>query len=108
MTFRGVVKEVALEQGVFATFMPKPLADHPGSGMHTHLSLFEGDRNAFHEAGAEYQLSKVARQFIAGLLRALRRDHRRDQPVGELLQAAVGWRRGAELHLLGAQQPFRA
>ncbi len=49
--------------------MPKPFADHPGSGMHTHLSLFEGDRNAFHEAGAEYQLSKVARQFIAGLLK---------------------------------------
>jgi len=68
MTFRSVVKEVALEQGVYATFMPKPLADHPGSGMHTHLSLFEGDRNAFHEAGAQYQLSKVARQFIAGLL----------------------------------------
>ncbi len=69
MTFRTVIKEVALEQGVFASFMPKPLADHPGSGMHTHLSLFEGDRNAFHEAGAPYQLSQVGRQFIAGLLR---------------------------------------
>ncbi len=68
MTFRTVIKEVALEQGVYATFMPRPFADHPGSGMHTHLSLFEGDRNAFHEAGAEFQLSKVARQFIAGLL----------------------------------------
>jgi glutamine synthetase len=68
MSFRTVVKEVALEQGVFATFMPKPLAAHPGSGMHTHLSLFEGDRNVFHEAGGQYQLSKVARQFIAGLL----------------------------------------
>jgi len=69
MTFRTVVKEVALEQGVYATFMPKPLVNHPGSGMHTHMSLFEGDRNAFHEAGAEYQLSRTARQFIAGLLR---------------------------------------
>ena len=68
MTFRTVVKEVALEQGVFASFMPKPLADQPGSGMHTHLSLFEGDRNAFHEAGAPLELSKVARSFIAGLL----------------------------------------
>jgi glutamine synthetase len=68
MTFRSVVKEVALEQGTYATFMPKPFAEHPGSGMHTHLSLFEGDRNAFHEAGAEFQLSKMARQFIAGLL----------------------------------------
>ena len=68
MTFRTVVKEVALEQGVYASFMPKPLAEHPGSGMHTHMSLFEGDRNAFHEPGAQYELSKVARQFIAGLL----------------------------------------
>jgi glutamine synthetase len=48
--------------------MPKPLRDAPGSGMHTHLSLFEGDRNAFYEAGAPYQLSSVARFFIAGLL----------------------------------------
>jgi len=69
MTFRSVVKEVALEQGVYASFMPKPFRDHPGSGMHTHLSLFEGDRNAFYEAGAPYQLSKVGRAFIAGLLR---------------------------------------
>ena len=68
MTFRLVVKEVALEQGVYATFMPKPFRDAPGSGMHTHLSLFEGDRNAFFEPGAPYQLSKVARSFIAGLL----------------------------------------
>ncbi|MDF9877733.1 type I glutamate--ammonia ligase [Cellulosimicrobium cellulans] len=68
MTFRTVVKEVALEQGVFASFMPKPMADQPGSGMHTHLSLFEGDRNAFHEPGAQFELSKTARQFIAGLL----------------------------------------
>ena len=49
--------------------MPKPFAEHPGSGMHTHLSLFEGDTNAFHEAGAPYQLSRTGRQFIAGLLR---------------------------------------
>ena len=68
MTFRLVVKEVALEQGVYASFMPKPFTEHPGSGMHTHLSLFEGDRNAFYEPGAPYQLSKVGRGFIAGLL----------------------------------------
>ncbi|MFL6180357.1 MAG: glutamine synthetase family protein, partial [Actinomycetes bacterium] len=68
MTFRTVIKEVALSQGLFASFMPKPIAEHPGSGMHTHLSLFEGDRNAFFEPGAEYQLSKVGRGFIAGLL----------------------------------------
>jgi glutamine synthetase len=49
--------------------MPKVFAEHPGSGMHTHMSLFEGDTNAFHEAGAPYQLSRTARQFIAGILR---------------------------------------
>ncbi len=69
MTFRTVIKEVALEQGMYATFMPKVFAEHPGSGMHTHMSLFEGDTNAFHEAGAPYQLSRTARQFIAGILR---------------------------------------
>ena len=69
MTFRTVIKEVAIEQGVYATFMPKPLSGRPGSGMHTHMSLFEGDRNAFFSEGAQYQLSRVARHFIAGLLR---------------------------------------
>ncbi len=69
MSFRLVMKEVAMEQGVWATFMPKPFTEYPGSGMHTHISLFEGDQNAFYEAGAEYQLSKTARSFIAGLLR---------------------------------------
>ena len=69
MTFRTVVKEVAMEQGVYATFMPKPFSEHPGSAMHTHLSLFEGDTNAFYEAGAKYQLSKIGRHFVAGLLK---------------------------------------
>jgi len=68
MSFRLVMKEVAIEQGVYATFMPKPFTDHPGSGMHSHVSLFEGDKNAFYEAGAEFQLSKTGRAFIAGLL----------------------------------------
>jgi glutamine synthetase len=69
MTFRTVVREVALSQGIWASFMPKPFTTHPGSGMHTHVSLFEGDENAFFEAGAEYQLSKTGRHFIAGILR---------------------------------------
>ncbi|TML59509.1 MAG: glutamine synthetase [Actinobacteria bacterium] len=68
MTFKLVVKEVALERGVHATFMPKPLTGVQGSGMHTHLSLFEGDVNAFHDPGDEFGLSKVAKGFIAGLL----------------------------------------
>jgi glutamine synthetase len=69
MTFRTVIKEVAIEQGVYATFMPKPFTQHPGSGMHTHMSLFEGDNNAFFEPGSQYHLSKTAKHFIAGLLR---------------------------------------
>ena len=88
MTFRLVVKEVAQDLGVYATFMPKPIAGAFGSGMHTHLSLFEGDVNAFHDPGDEYGLSKVGKCFIAGLLRHARGDHRGHQPVGELLQAA--------------------
>ncbi len=51
MSFRLVMKEVALEQGVYATFMPKPFTEYPGSGMHTHMSLFEGDRNVFSRCG---------------------------------------------------------
>jgi glutamine synthetase len=48
--------------------MPKPFTTHPGSAMHTHVSLFEGDQNAFYEAGSEYQLSKTGRGFMAGVL----------------------------------------
>ena len=69
MTFRTVIKEVAIEQGVYATFMPKPFTEHPGSGMHTHMSLFEGDTNAFYNPSDPYHLSKTAKHFIAGLLR---------------------------------------
>ena len=69
MAFRMVVKEVAQSRGVYATFMPKPVAGWNGSAMHTHLSLFEGDANAFHDPGDELGLSKVGRHFIAGLLR---------------------------------------
>jgi glutamine synthetase len=68
MTFRLVVKEVAQDLGVYATFMPKPISGAFGSGMHTHLSLFEGDVNAFHDPGDERGLSKVGKAFIAGLL----------------------------------------
>jgi len=69
MTFRTIIKEVAIEQGVFASFMPKPFSHQPGSGMHTHMSLFEGDTNAFFDPSGPYQLSTVGKQFIAGLLR---------------------------------------
>jgi glutamine synthetase len=68
MTYRLVIKEVAMGRGIYATFMPKPLAAHWGSAMHTHVSLFDGDRNAFFDAGDRYHLSTTAKQFIAGLL----------------------------------------
>jgi glutamine synthetase len=72
MTFRLVVKETALQRGVYATFMPKPIEDQWGSAMHLHLSLFEGDNNAFHDPSGNHHLSQVARSFTAGLLRHAR------------------------------------
>jgi glutamine synthetase len=72
MTLRLVVRKLALDAGVHATFMPKPLDVGQGSGMHTHLSLFEGDVNAFHDPGDEFGLSVTARQFMAGILQHAR------------------------------------
>ena len=72
MAFRLVVREIAQQAGVHATFMPKPLEGVQGSGMHTHISLFEGDTNAFHDPSDPYQLSKVAKAFMAGVLRHAR------------------------------------
>jgi len=69
MTARLTVKEVALQHDIYATFMPKPLEEYDSSGMHLHLSLFEGEENAFHEQGTQGELSKVGQAFIAGLLR---------------------------------------
>ena len=72
MTYRFVVKEVALKHGIHATFMPKPLFGENGSGMHVHQSLFQGSRNAFFDADDPYHLSATARHYIAGLLRHAR------------------------------------
>ncbi len=68
MTYRLVVKEIALKNGVYATFMPKPIFGENGSGMHTHQSLFSGDRNAFFDPNDKYHLSDIAKYYIAGLL----------------------------------------
>ncbi|MGH9165441.1 MAG: glutamine synthetase family protein, partial [Acidimicrobiales bacterium] len=68
MTVRLMVKEIAREAGVHASFMPKPMVGVQGSGMHTHFSLFQGDANAFHDEADEYHLSAVGKSFIAGLL----------------------------------------
>jgi glutamine synthetase len=67
-TFRLAVKEVAREEGLHATFMPKPLDQHSGSGMHLHVSLFGGDRNAFHSPNGSGPLSDLGRAFLAGVL----------------------------------------
>jgi len=68
MTYRLTVKEVAMQHGVYATFMPKPVFGQNGSGMHVHQSLFKGKENAFFNADDEYYLSDMAKHYIAGLL----------------------------------------
>ncbi|MEJ7812320.1 MAG: glutamine synthetase family protein [Gemmatimonadaceae bacterium] len=71
-TFRFVVKHVAQQFGLIASFMPKPIFGQNGSGMHTHQSLFQGERNAFWDEGAEWELSRTALHYIGGLLRHAR------------------------------------
>jgi len=69
MTYRLVVKEIALRHGVYATFMPKPIFGQNGSGMHTHQSLFKGNKNAFFDPKDEFHLSKTAKSYMAGVLK---------------------------------------
>jgi glutamine synthetase len=69
MTYRLVVKEIATQHGLYATFMPKPIFGENGSGMHVHQSLFKGAQNAFYDPDDQYNLSDVAKHYIAGLLR---------------------------------------
>jgi glutamine synthetase len=69
MTYRAVVKQIALKHGVYATFMPKPVFGINGSGMHVHQSLFKGNQNAFFDKDNKYHLSKFAKCYIAGLLK---------------------------------------
>jgi glutamine synthetase len=72
VTYRLIVKEVAAKNGVYATFMPKPLFGENGSGMHTHMSLFREGRNQFFAGDDQWSLSPTGKQFIAGLLRHAR------------------------------------
>ena len=72
LTYRLIVKEVAAKNGVYATFMPKPLFGENGSGMHTHQSLFTDGRNAFFDEDDKWHLSDTAKAFIAGQLRHAR------------------------------------
>ncbi|MFW6195003.1 MAG: glutamine synthetase family protein, partial [Chloroflexota bacterium] len=69
VTYRVVAKEIAAQRGIYASFMPRPFNDRNGSGMHCHMSLFNGDDNAFYDSEDEERLSATGRQFIAGLLR---------------------------------------
>ena len=69
VTTRLAIKEVAMEHNIYATFMPKPLEGHDGSGLHLHLSLFAGDDNVFYDASNPDGLSEVAKRFMAGLIR---------------------------------------
>lgn len=72
MTFRLLVREIAVENGLLATFMPKPRAGQNGSGMHINMSLFRGGNNAFHDPALPTTLSDTAGHFVAGLLRHAR------------------------------------
>jgi glutamine synthetase len=68
VTYRLIVKEIATQYGIYATFMPKPLFGENGSGMHTHQSLFANGKNAFYDADDAWHLSPTGKHFIAGLL----------------------------------------
>jgi glutamine synthetase len=72
MTLRATLKSIAMINGVYATFMPKPIFGINGSGMHTHQSLFKGNKNAFYDAKDHYHLSAEGKSFIAGLLKHAR------------------------------------
>ncbi|MBU0573161.1 MAG: glutamine synthetase family protein [Candidatus Margulisbacteria bacterium] len=69
VTYRLTVKEIASANGLYATFMPKPLFGQNGSGMHVHQSLFKGKSNAFYDANDKYHLSKIGKSYIAGILK---------------------------------------
>jgi glutamine synthetase len=69
MAYRLVVKDIARQHGVYATFMPKPIFGENGSGMHVHQSLFKGEKNAFYNPNDKFHLSELAKHYIAGLLR---------------------------------------
>ena len=72
MTYKLVVKEIAMQHGLYASFMPKPVAEITGNGMHTHMSLFQGDKNVFYSEEDESHLSETAKQFSAGLMKHAR------------------------------------
>ena len=106
MTYRTIVKEIAHAHGCYATFMPKPLSDENGSGMHTHQSLFRGDQNAFFDPDGEYLLSADGQGVRRRPAAARARDLVRLRPVGQLLQAPGAGLRGAGVRGVEPPQPI--
>src|SRR5664279_4647945 len=96
MSFRYVVKEVALTQGVRASFMPKPFVEYPGSAMHTHFSLFDGETNAFHNPDDEYELAAPAEDNVWSLSEVERRAMGY-QKLPTSLESALAVMQGSEL-----------
>ena len=107
MTYRLVVKQIAINNGVYATFMPKPVFGINGSGMHVHQSLFKGEQQCLFRCQRFLSPVQEARCYIAGLAEACPGDHGGHQPVGQFLQAAGARLRGSGLSFLGAAQPLR-
>ncbi len=106
-----MVKSIAEKHGLRATFMPKPFANLTGSGCHVHVSLWQGDTNAFEDDKDALGLSKTGYHFIGGVMDAGRGALRHHQPDGELLQAdqragdALGRDLVAQHRHLHRQQP---
>lgn len=98
MTFRFLIKQVAYENGVQASFMPKPLRAYMGSAMHSHFSLFEGGQNAFHDPDDPFALSRTGKQFIAGIL----------QHAGEISAVTNQWVNSYKRIVFGDEAPNAA
>jgi len=102
-TFRLCVKEVARELGLYATFMPKPSERLAGSGLHLHMSLFDGDRNAFYSESPSEPLSELGQELSRRRARAFGGARGGDQPMGQLVQAPRRRVRGARARRLDAR-----
>ena len=89
MTYRLVVKEIARQNGYYATFMPKPINGVNGSGMHMHQSLYQGDRNAFYDDDDPAASIRYGEVLHCRAVEACAGDHRGDEPVGELRTSAL-------------------